>query len=304
MQRRVERIEVIHRGVDADAFDPHSIAPERVARTAPALGRGARAAGHSAGGAADAVEGAGRADRRDGPAADAGRLARRGRRPGRRRSGARRLRQGVAGANRTLGAREQRAPCRVMWRTCAAAYLAAHVTVVASIEPEAFGRTAIEAAALACPVIATNIGAPPETVLAQPIAAKQEITGWLVPPGNAGGAGRLACRGAGTGAGGARGDGRTRAAGTCSPISPPRPCSAVRWPFTTGCSDRPGGPQFNAGYHRHSLTAIRPTTLTSGPSLRFCDSACGSSATARFSGGAGRNAVTQQPKESATYVVQ
>jgi glycosyltransferase involved in cell wall biosynthesis len=66
----------------------------------------------------------------------------------------------------------------------AAAYLAAHVTVVASIEPEAFGRTAIEAAALACPVIATNIGAPPETVLAQPIAAKQEITGWLVSPDN------------------------------------------------------------------------------------------------------------------------
>ena len=38
----------------------------------------------------------------------------------------------------------------------AAAYAAAHVTVVASIEPEAFGRTAIEAAAVACPVIATE----------------------------------------------------------------------------------------------------------------------------------------------------
>ena len=67
----------------------------------------------------------------------------------------------------------------------AAAYLAAHVTVVASIEPEAFGRTAIEAAALACPVVATNIGAPPETVLAQPTAAKQQITGWMVPPDSA-----------------------------------------------------------------------------------------------------------------------
>ena len=33
----------------------------------------------------------------------------------------------------------------------AAAYLAAHVTVVASTEPEAFGRTAIEAAAMGCP---------------------------------------------------------------------------------------------------------------------------------------------------------
>lgn len=63
-----------------------------------------------------------------------------------------------------------------------AAFAAAQVAVIASIEPEAFGRTAIEAAAVACPVIATNIGAPPETVLAQPAVAAQERTGWLVPP--------------------------------------------------------------------------------------------------------------------------
>jgi glycosyltransferase involved in cell wall biosynthesis len=68
----------------------------------------------------------------------------------------------------------------------AAAYLAAHVTIVASIEPEAFGRAAIEAAAVACPVIATNIGAPPETVLAQPLAARNAMTGWLVEPADAG----------------------------------------------------------------------------------------------------------------------
>ena len=65
-----------------------------------------------------------------------------------------------------------------------AAYLAARVAVVASTDPEAFGRTAVEAAAVGCPVIATNIGAPQETVLAQPVAAKEEITGWLVPPGD------------------------------------------------------------------------------------------------------------------------
>ena len=64
----------------------------------------------------------------------------------------------------------------------AAAYLAAHATVVASIEPEAFGRTAVEAAAMGCPVIATAIGAPPETVLAEPVVAGDAITGWLVPP--------------------------------------------------------------------------------------------------------------------------
>jgi glycosyltransferase involved in cell wall biosynthesis len=55
--------------------------------------------------------------------------------------------------------------------------------VVASVEPEAFGRTAIEAAAVGCPVIATDIGAPPETVLAEPAADADAATGWLVPPG-------------------------------------------------------------------------------------------------------------------------
>ncbi|HWB46977.1 MAG TPA: glycosyltransferase family 4 protein [Hyphomicrobiaceae bacterium] len=64
----------------------------------------------------------------------------------------------------------------------AAGYLAADATVIASTEPEAFGRTAIEAAAMGCPVIATAIGAPPETVLAEPETPKEAITGWLVPP--------------------------------------------------------------------------------------------------------------------------
>jgi glycosyltransferase involved in cell wall biosynthesis len=67
----------------------------------------------------------------------------------------------------------------------AAAFATAQVTVVASTEPEAFGRTAIEAAAVGCPVIATEIGAPPETVRAEPAVAADAITGWLVPPGDA-----------------------------------------------------------------------------------------------------------------------
>jgi glycosyltransferase involved in cell wall biosynthesis len=67
-------------------------------------------------------------------------------------------------------------------RDMPAAFAAAAVTVVASTEPEAFGRTAIEAAAVGCPVIATNIGAPAETVLAHPAARHDETTGWLVPP--------------------------------------------------------------------------------------------------------------------------
>ncbi len=68
----------------------------------------------------------------------------------------------------------------------AAAFAAAHVAVVASTEPEAFGRTATEAQSLGCPVIATRIGAPQETVLAGPAARDEERTGWLVPPGDAG----------------------------------------------------------------------------------------------------------------------
>jgi glycosyltransferase involved in cell wall biosynthesis len=66
-----------------------------------------------------------------------------------------------------------------------AAFAIANVTVIASIEPEAFGRTSIEAQRMGCPVIATRIGAPPETVLAPPEIAPCDRTGWLVPPGDA-----------------------------------------------------------------------------------------------------------------------
>ncbi len=58
------------------------------------------------------------------------------------------------------------------------------LAVVASTEPEAFGRAAVEAQAAGCPVIATNIGAPPETVRAGPDCPNNERTGWLVPPGD------------------------------------------------------------------------------------------------------------------------
>jgi glycosyltransferase involved in cell wall biosynthesis len=66
-----------------------------------------------------------------------------------------------------------------------AAFLASHVAVVASTEPEAFGRVAAEAQAMGCPVIATAIGAPPETVRAEPHVGRGEITGWLIPPADA-----------------------------------------------------------------------------------------------------------------------
>lgn len=65
-----------------------------------------------------------------------------------------------------------------------AALLACEGAIVASTEPEAFGRTATEAQALGRPVIATRIGAPPETVLAPPAVDAGHRTGWLVPPGD------------------------------------------------------------------------------------------------------------------------
>ena len=64
-----------------------------------------------------------------------------------------------------------------------AAFAIADVAVIASTEPEAFGRTAVEASAMGIPVVATALGATGETVLAPPAVPETERTGWLVPPG-------------------------------------------------------------------------------------------------------------------------
>src|ERR671916_25728 len=49
-----------------------------------------------------------------------------------------------------------------------AAFLAASVVTVPSTEPEAFGRSAVEAQAMGTPVVVSDLGAVPETVLAPP----------------------------------------------------------------------------------------------------------------------------------------
>jgi glycosyltransferase involved in cell wall biosynthesis len=67
----------------------------------------------------------------------------------------------------------------------AAALSLADMAVVASVEAEAFGRAAVEAQAAGVPVIATDLGAAPETVLAPPEVAEDQRTGWRVPPGDA-----------------------------------------------------------------------------------------------------------------------
>lgn len=63
----------------------------------------------------------------------------------------------------------------------AAAHALAHVTIIASIQAETFGRASIEAQAMGSPVIVTDIGAAPETL----VPAHRDparFTGWLVPP--------------------------------------------------------------------------------------------------------------------------
>jgi glycosyltransferase involved in cell wall biosynthesis len=199
-----ERVEVIHRGVDTAAFDPGRIAPERVAALRQSWG----VASHQR-----VVLQAARLTRWKGQGVlidAAARLAAQGQlqdvaivlagdAQGRTAYVGelhdRIARQGLGSHVHAVGHVED----------MAAAYLAAHVTVVASIEPEAFGRTAVEAAALGCPVIATNIGAPPETVLgdgrgqtsgprrqrsnasgcARGLTPPDGPTGWLVPPADA-----------------------------------------------------------------------------------------------------------------------
>lgn len=66
-----------------------------------------------------------------------------------------------------------------------AALLAAAVVAVPSTEPEAFGRVAVEAQAMGAPVVVSDLGAVPETVLAPPQTMPAERTGWRVPPGDA-----------------------------------------------------------------------------------------------------------------------
>jgi glycosyltransferase involved in cell wall biosynthesis len=60
-----------------------------------------------------------------------------------------------------------------------AAFALAQVAVIASTSAETFGRTSIEAQAMGCPVIVSDIGAAPETILPDP--GKQDDTGWIVP---------------------------------------------------------------------------------------------------------------------------
>ena len=64
----------------------------------------------------------------------------------------------------------------------AGAYLATDLVAIPQIEPPAFPLAAAEAMAMARPVIATNVGALPEIVLAPPNVLESARTGWLAEP--------------------------------------------------------------------------------------------------------------------------
>jgi glycosyltransferase involved in cell wall biosynthesis len=65
-----------------------------------------------------------------------------------------------------------------------AALAAAALVTVPSTEAEAFGRVAVEAQAMGVPVVVSNLGAVPETVLAPPQVRPDQRTGWRVEPDN------------------------------------------------------------------------------------------------------------------------
>jgi glycosyltransferase involved in cell wall biosynthesis len=178
-----ERIVVIHRGIDPAAFDPAGVAPERVAALlarwevtpgTPIILHAARLTGWK--GQAVLISAAAKL-------AAMGQLGQAVVVLAGDAQGRDSYVQGLKGQIAKAGLGQH---VRLVGHTedIAAAYLAAHVTVVASTEPEAFGRSAIEAAAMGCPVIAADHGAPPETILAPPDSPPDSVTGWLVPPGD------------------------------------------------------------------------------------------------------------------------
>jgi glycosyltransferase involved in cell wall biosynthesis len=66
-----------------------------------------------------------------------------------------------------------------------AAFALADVVVVPALEPPLSGRTVAEAQASGRPVVTTSVGMLPENVLAPPRMRDELRTGWLVQPGNA-----------------------------------------------------------------------------------------------------------------------
>ena len=65
-----------------------------------------------------------------------------------------------------------------------AAYAAAAVVVSGAVEPEGLQRGILEAQAMSCPVVVSDLAAGPEVVLAPPAVPEQRMTGLRIPAGN------------------------------------------------------------------------------------------------------------------------
>ncbi|TCZ59853.1 glycosyltransferase [Roseicella aquatilis] len=163
-----ERIRVIPRGVDPEQFSPAAVAPERLAALRAAWrlpagrpvvmlpGRLTRWKGQGV--LVEAMAGL--------PEAVAVLVG----------GGGEAFRRELEGRIAALGL-EERVRLVGHAEDMPAALLLADIVVHASTDPEAFGRTVIEAQAMARPVVASDLGAPRETV-------QQGVTGWRVRPGD------------------------------------------------------------------------------------------------------------------------
>jgi len=164
------RLRVIPRGINLDIFDPAAVSPERIIQLAQAWrldagvpvvmmpSRITRAKGH-----ATLIKAMAQVARPGVQCLMVGTDG--GKEDLRRELETLATECGVGGMVRFVG------DCRDM----AAAYMLADVVVSASSEPESFGRTLVEAAAMGRVVVATDHGGARETVI-------DGESGWLVPP--------------------------------------------------------------------------------------------------------------------------
>lgn len=177
----LSRLKVIYRGLDPELFDPRAIAPERVAALRAQWGLGAsqrvilNAARLTAWKGQSVLIEAARLLKEQGRLDNAVFIL----------AGDAQGRGSYAAAlERAIRAADLTGYVRLVGHVddIAAALRTAHVAVVASTQPEAFGRAATEAQAMETPVIATDIGAPAETVRSPPRFGVDAATGWLVRP--------------------------------------------------------------------------------------------------------------------------
>jgi glycosyltransferase involved in cell wall biosynthesis len=178
-----DRIRVIYRGIDAATFDPLMVPPGPVAKLRESWGvppgtkvvlQAARLTGLK--GHRQTIEAASRL-KREGALVGAV-IIFAGDAPGK--AGYRQelldliARNGLGDKIRLVG------HCHDM----PAAFLASYVALVPSLVAETFGRTSVEAQAMGCPVIVSNLGALPETIVS-PEQDAARFTGWLVPANDA-----------------------------------------------------------------------------------------------------------------------